>query len=196
MRAQPLARQAFAEALDDLLDDRVFELAGGEVVEEEERVSALHGDVVDAVVDEVLADGVVDAELEGDLELGADAVGAGDEDGVGELLEVEREEAAEAADLAEDLAVEGLAGEHLDALLAAIGAGDVDAGVGVGDGLFCRPLQRRLALPADFLRLAAMPCCCGFWGTVAPVAVRSGVGSVSSGKVRSIGFVENEEFLV
>ena len=52
------------------------------------------------MVDEVRADGVMDAEVEGDLELGADAVGGGDQDGVRELLEVEREEAAEAADLA------------------------------------------------------------------------------------------------
>ena len=64
------------------------------------------------------ADGVVDAELEGDLEFGAYAVGRGDEDGVGELLEVEGEEAAEAADFGEDMLVEGLAREHLDALLA------------------------------------------------------------------------------
>jgi len=126
----------FAEALDDGLDGRLIEFAGGEVVEEEERAGALNGDVVDAVVDEVLADGVVDVELEGDFEFGADAVAGGDEDGVGVLLEVEREEAAKAADLGEDVLVEGLAGEHLDALLAALGAGDVDAGIGVGDGFF------------------------------------------------------------
>ena len=30
---------------------------------------------LDAVIDEVLADGVVDAEIEGELELGADSVG-------------------------------------------------------------------------------------------------------------------------
>jgi len=72
------------------------------------------------VVDQILADGVVDAEVEGNLEFGANSVCARDEDGIGELLEVEREEATEAADLAEYLLVEGLAGEHLDALLASI----------------------------------------------------------------------------
>ena len=70
------------EAGDDFLGDFAVEASGGEVVEEEERRGALHGDVVDAVVDQVGADGVVDAELEGDLELGADAVGGGDEDGL------------------------------------------------------------------------------------------------------------------
>ena len=79
------------------------------------------------MVDEVGADGVVDAEFEGDLELGADAVGGGDQDGLGKFFEVEREEAAEAADFGEDVLVEGLAGEHLDALLGedvAIGGDD------------------------------------------------------------------------
>ena len=124
-----------ADALHDGLDDLVVELAGGQVIEKEERRGALHGDVVDAVVDEVLAYGVVDAQLEGDLELGADAVGRRDQDGVGKFFEIEREQAAEAADLREHMAVEGLARQHLDALLAAVGAGDVDPGVGVADAL-------------------------------------------------------------
>ena len=128
----------FADALHDGLDDGVVELAGSEVVEEEERRGTLYSDVVDAVVDEVLADGVMDAKLEGDLEFGADAVGGGDKHRVWELFEVEREQAAEAADLAEHLPVEGFASEHLDALLAAFSAGDVDAGVGVADAFFRR----------------------------------------------------------
>ena len=89
------------DAADDGLDGVIVlgEPAGGEIVEEEEGCGTLDGDVVDAVIDEVRADGVVDSELEGDLELGADAVGGGDEDGVGKLDEIECEEAAEAADL-------------------------------------------------------------------------------------------------
>jgi hypothetical protein len=43
-----------------------------------------------------------------------------------------------AADLAEHLPVEGLAGEHLDALFAALGAGDIDTGVGVANAFFRR----------------------------------------------------------
>ena len=48
------------------------------------------------MVDQVGADGVMEVELEGDLELGADAVCGGDEDGLRKFFEVEREEAAEA----------------------------------------------------------------------------------------------------
>ena len=50
-----------AAALGDALDDggagRDVELAGGEIVEEEQRLGALHDDVVDAHGDEVDADG-------------------------------------------------------------------------------------------------------------------------------------------
>ena len=56
------------------------ELAGGEIVEEEQRLGALHDEVVDAHRDEVDADRVVHAGLDGDLELGADAVGGRDQD--------------------------------------------------------------------------------------------------------------------
>ena len=59
-----------------------IELAGGEIVEEEQRLGALHDEVVDAHGDEVDADRVVDAGLDGDLELGADAVIGGDQDRV------------------------------------------------------------------------------------------------------------------
>ena len=141
----------FAETLDDGLDGGVVELAGGEVVEEEERGRALYGDVVDAVVDEVLADGVVDAQFEGDLQFCAYAVHRGDEYGIWVLLEVEGEEAAEAADLGEDVLVEGLAGEHFDALLAALGAGDVDACIGVADGLLLRCGGGRLGFAGGFI---------------------------------------------
>jgi len=76
------------EAADDLLNDVGIEVASGEVIEEEERRGALHGYVVNAVIDEVAADAGVEAELDGELELAADAVGGGDQDGVGEALGV------------------------------------------------------------------------------------------------------------
>ena len=50
-----------------------------EVVEEEQRLGALDQDVVDAHRDQVDADGVVTVEREGELQLRADAVGAGHE---------------------------------------------------------------------------------------------------------------------
>ena len=125
----------------DLLGDFGLQLAGGEVVHEEQRRGALHGDVVDAVVHQVGAHGVVQAHLEGDLELGAHAVHAARPAPGRDTFLVQREQAAEAADIAEDVVVEGLVREILDALLGAVGALDVHAGVGVGDaGGLCRVL--------------------------------------------------------
>ncbi len=56
-----------------------IELAGGEIVEEEQRLGALHDEIVDAHRHEVDADAVMDAGVDGDLELGADAIIGGDQ---------------------------------------------------------------------------------------------------------------------
>ena len=58
--------------------DGDLQAAGGVVVEEEDRLGALHDHVVRAHGDEVDADRVVAAGLDGQPQLGADAVGAGD----------------------------------------------------------------------------------------------------------------------
>ena len=89
-----------------------FELAGAQVIEKKKRLGAQHGDVVDAVIDQVRADGVVPVHREGDLELGADAIDAGDEDRLAVAARVEREQAAETAHFAQHLAPVGR-GEQL-----------------------------------------------------------------------------------
>ena len=96
--AQPACAQPSAMPAMTAAADADVELAGGEVVEEEQRLGALHDDVVDAHGDEVDADGVVAAGLDGELELGADAVGAGDQHRVLVAARLEVEQGAEAAD--------------------------------------------------------------------------------------------------
>ncbi len=59
-----------------------LEFSTSVVVEKKERFGALHNQVVDAHGDQVDADGFVAAGLDGDLDLGADAVGGGDQDRV------------------------------------------------------------------------------------------------------------------
>ncbi len=94
-------RAAFCDALDDGLRDVHPQLAGGVVVEEEERLRALHDDIVRAHGDEVDADRVVPAGVDGEAQLGAHAVSAGDQHRLlvagGEL-----DERAEAADAREN----------------------------------------------------------------------------------------------
>ena len=79
MSAQRFSAQALAKPLMMSVNTLRLELARAEVIEEEERLGAEHGDVVDAMVDQVLADGVVPVHGKGDLELGADAIHAGDQ---------------------------------------------------------------------------------------------------------------------
>ena len=64
------------EASDDLPQDTWIELRSGNVVEKEEGSRSGDRDVIDAMVDQILTDGVVLVGREGDLELGADAVDA------------------------------------------------------------------------------------------------------------------------
>ena len=105
MSAQPDCLQPSAMPLTMSECSCGFELARGEVVEEEEGLRALDDDVVHAHGHEVDADRVVSVREEGDLELGAHAVGAGDQDRV--LVFFKRKEAAEAADVRHDLGPEG-----------------------------------------------------------------------------------------
>jgi hypothetical protein len=85
------------------------------------------------VVHQVGADGVVNFECEGELELGANSIGAGYEHGLFPLRGVELEEAAEAADVPDDGAIKSSLGEILDALLGTIADGEIHTGIGIGD---------------------------------------------------------------
>ena len=119
------------DALDHALDHAGLDFPGRDVVEEEERRRALDEDVVDAVVDEVGAAGVVPAHLDRHLELGPDAVRRGDEHRLAVLREIRAKEAAESADVAEDPGRERRADRRLRASERRGFGVDVDAGVGV-----------------------------------------------------------------
>ena len=101
------------DAGDDLLGHVRRQPAGREVVEKEQRLGALHEDVVDAVVDEIGADRVVPAGHERDLELGADAVGARDEHRILIAVAVEAEQPAERPDVGEHAGRERAARQRL-----------------------------------------------------------------------------------
>src|SRR5262249_25877119 len=95
---------AVADALDELPRQFGVVLRHGEVVEEHQRFAAGAEAVVDGHGDEVDADRVVLVAQHRNLELAADAVGAGDDDGVlvvaseEAVVEVEADQAGEAAE--------------------------------------------------------------------------------------------------
>ena len=91
-----------AHAFDELLDNFGLEFPHRKIVEKEKRFSALDENVVDAMIDEIAADGGVDIHGHGDLEFCADAIGAGNKDRFLPFFGVEGEERAEATDAAEN----------------------------------------------------------------------------------------------
>ena len=103
-----------------------------EVVEEEEWICALHRHVVDAVVDEILAHGVVPAQRDRDLQLGADAIGRGHQHRIGPSVAVEPEEAAKAPDAAHHLGGRRSRRRLADQLNRPARLVQVDAGFAVG----------------------------------------------------------------
>ena len=109
------------------------ELSRREIVEEEQRLGALHDEVVDAHGDEVDADRVVLARFDGHLELGADAVIGGDQHRIGETGGLEVEQPAEAADLGVRAWPPGRAHQRLDLLDHGVAGIDVDACLGIGE---------------------------------------------------------------
>ena len=89
---------AFGDARNDRGGGLRIELAAGKIVEKEQRLGALDDEVVDRHRHQVDADAAVQAGLDGDLDLGADAVGGRDQNRVLEARGLEIEQPAEPAD--------------------------------------------------------------------------------------------------
>ena len=116
------------DAFDHFRPDRRIELAAGEIVEKEQRLGALHDEIVDRHGDEIDADRVVAGGFDRDLDLGADAVGRGDQDRVGEASGLEIEQAAKAADFCASAGARRRAHQRLDQFHHAVAGIDIDTG--------------------------------------------------------------------
>jgi len=119
------------DALDHPRRGRDVELAAGEIIEEEQRLGALHQDIVDAHRDEIDADRVVAVELECEFELGADAVGAGNQHRFA-VLAGNPAQRAETADTGEHFGPHGFPGKRLDVLHERVAGVDIDTGIAIG----------------------------------------------------------------
>ena len=92
---------ALGHALDDLCDLLGDILAAGNVVKENQGLRACTDHVIDAHGNAVDADGVVLVQQHGDTQLGADAVGAGNQNRMLHAGAVQLKQAAEAAQTAD-----------------------------------------------------------------------------------------------
>ena len=124
------APTSIGDATDDRVDHLRHQLADGDVVEEEERLGTLRRNVVGGT-DQVDADRVVPVHHPGDQRLRTDAVGGRHHHRIALRELAEREQPAEATDVAHDLGSEGGPDVRLDQLDGLLARGDVDARVRV-----------------------------------------------------------------
>ena len=103
-------------------------LADCNIVEEEQRLCTAAGDIVDTHGNAVDANGVVLVHQERQLELGAHAVRAGNQNGVCHALELGAEQAAEAAERTHNALGKGAFFHRLHQLDRFIACGNVNAG--------------------------------------------------------------------
>ncbi len=113
-----------------------IELAAGKIVEEEQRFRALHHEVVDRHRHQVDADAAMQAGLDRDLDLGADAVGRRHQHRVLETRRLEVEQAAESADFGVRARPGGGADHRLDEIDQAVARIDIDARIRVSEPVF------------------------------------------------------------
>ena len=126
---------AFGHTADDLGDLLGDVLAAGNVVQEEQGLCAAADDVVDAHGHGVDADGVMLVHQDGQLDLGAAAVGAGDQHGLLIAGHGQAEAAAEAAHIVQAALVAGPGNVLLHQLHSPVTGGDVHTGGSVAGGI-------------------------------------------------------------
>ena len=97
-------------AFDDFRHQFRFQFAGGNIVQKEEGSCTLYQYVIDAHGYAVLSDGIMNAHFDGQAELGAYAVGAGNKDGIFRQFILQTEQSAEAANIPHNAT--GIGGLH------------------------------------------------------------------------------------
>ena len=121
---------ALRNAADHFAGDSDVERFADVVVEKEQRLGALDQNVVDAHRDQVDPDGIVLVHRERELELGADAVGPGDEHRLAVALR-QLHQCTESTDAGQNLRPQRALGERLDGIDQAVAGIDVDARIAI-----------------------------------------------------------------
>ncbi len=105
-----------------------IQLAGGVVVEEEQRLGALNHQIVDAHRHQIDADGVMALQIHRQAQLGADAIGAGDQYRLAVFLR-QRTQRAKATESSHHLGTASLLDDSLNPVDQGIARIDVYSGV-------------------------------------------------------------------
>ena len=125
---------AIRDASDNLARHPDVELPDREVIEKEQRLRALHDEIVDAHGDEIDADRRMPPCIDGDLELRTDAVVRRDKYRIAVTCPLQIEEATETAEINVGAGPARRFRERLDGSNQRISRVDINARVGIGDG--------------------------------------------------------------
>jgi hypothetical protein len=142
---------AFGDARDDRGGGLGIELAAGEIVQKEQRLGALHHEIVDRHRHQVDADAAMQAGLDRDLDLGADAVGGRDQHRVLEAGGLEIEQPAEPADFGVGAGAGGGANHRLDEIDQTVAGIDIDARIRVSEPVFAVDHARFQMMAAGYV---------------------------------------------
>ena len=121
---------ALRDAFDHVGSACHIEFAAGEIIEEKQRLRALHENVVHAHGDQVDAHGVVFVPIESEFELGAHAVGAAHQHGV-LVFFADFHQRAEATQTAQHFGAHGAFGKGFDVFDQTVARGYIDTRVAV-----------------------------------------------------------------
>src|SRR5690625_4141066 len=125
-----------SESPDHIDADLLLQFSRREVVQEEEGSGAADSDIVYAVVDKILADGIVAACSECYNQFSSDAVNTAHKYRLLVARQVGGEEGTESADIGEDLVIVGFTDHILDGVDQIFTCFNINAGVSVGMGFF------------------------------------------------------------
>ncbi len=109
-----------------------IQLAGGEIIEEEQRLSTLHDQVIDTHGNEINADRIVLSSINGDLQFRPDTVIGSNQNRIPEPGRFKIEQTAKTADLAVSARSPGGFDCRLDAFNQRIARINIDTGIGIG----------------------------------------------------------------
>ena len=113
-----------------------IEFAAGKIVEKEQRLGALHHEIIDRHRHQVDADAAVQAGLDRDLDLGTDAVGRSNQHRIDKARGLQIEQSAKSADFSVCTRPRGGTYHRLDQVDQTVAGIDVDAGIRVGQPVF------------------------------------------------------------
>ena len=122
---------SFGDALHHLVERLGGQLSGREIIQKKQRLCALRDQIVHAHGDKIDADGVMNAGGRGHFQLGADAIGRRDQQGIAIAGLGQVENAAETADSGDHSGTHGGRGQGFDGFDETIALVDIDAGIAV-----------------------------------------------------------------